>query len=428
MESLLHWDFSPGLAVKAQVRSRFKSTVHFSPSPTTKEFFLVVSFSSASFSLTEESVGLALQSCIGGISSGFKVTKLSDRRFRFSVASNRVGHFIYGLRDRVWPDFVCHFHLFRGSVDLSVGLSDSSWHADTELSEIGSSPGLAIRSKWLHSQRNTQIDPSSVNVIQKFGLVPLPPANLTGDAPIPKGISFGSFEFPVISDESQDFRFGEFSFHFSGRISSNLPSFKGNQFRQNYWDSLPDETLYHILDGWQAGYSDAEVKVMVQIVDVPTAAYIDNRLLRCTKCGRLGHLSPACPGVFCFHCYNPDDQCVCDRTDNAVDTSSRLHGDSSILDHHSRGPTCMACSRVGHSVFGCPGLMRCASCQRLGHLGCSGNPAGPYFIWKPKITRPPQISGITRGKAEACLVENINMIRVARDYYAKLGGKSWVVK
>ena len=40
--------------------------------------------------------------------------KLSDHRFRFFVACSKVGHFIYGQRDQVWPDFVCHFTIFRG--------------------------------------------------------------------------------------------------------------------------------------------------------------------------------------------------------------------------------------------------------------------------------------------------------------------------
>jgi hypothetical protein len=45
MEGLLfHWDFSPGLAVEDQVRRRFGSSVHFSPSLGHREFFLVVSF------------------------------------------------------------------------------------------------------------------------------------------------------------------------------------------------------------------------------------------------------------------------------------------------------------------------------------------------------------------------------------------------
>ena len=95
MEALLHWDFSPGLAMAKQVRQRFGSTVHFSPSSGEKEFFLVVSFTSASFSLSEDSVALALPCCIGGNNLGFKVFKLSDRRFRFSVASSKVGHFLW---------------------------------------------------------------------------------------------------------------------------------------------------------------------------------------------------------------------------------------------------------------------------------------------------------------------------------------------
>ena len=106
MEGLLDWDFSPGQAVEAQVRARFGSTVHFSPYATAKEFFLVVAFSSASFTLSVESVGLALQCCIGGSDSGFNVKHLVGRQFRFSVASNKVGHFIYGLKDRVWPSAI----------------------------------------------------------------------------------------------------------------------------------------------------------------------------------------------------------------------------------------------------------------------------------------------------------------------------------
>ena len=103
MEGLLHWDFAPGLALADQVRRKFGSTVHFSPSRGDKEFFLVVSFSSASFPLHEEYVALALQCCIGGLPSGLHIKHLNGRRFRFSVASNHVGHFIYGLKGQIWP-------------------------------------------------------------------------------------------------------------------------------------------------------------------------------------------------------------------------------------------------------------------------------------------------------------------------------------
>jgi hypothetical protein len=48
---LLLWNFLPGRAVAAQVHRRLKSTVHFSPSLSTKELFLVASFSYSSISL-----------------------------------------------------------------------------------------------------------------------------------------------------------------------------------------------------------------------------------------------------------------------------------------------------------------------------------------------------------------------------------------
>ena len=79
MEGLLHWDFAPGLSLADQVRRKFGSTVHFCPSRDAKEFFLVVLFSLASLPLTKDSVGLALQCCLGGICSGFKVMAISSR-------------------------------------------------------------------------------------------------------------------------------------------------------------------------------------------------------------------------------------------------------------------------------------------------------------------------------------------------------------
>ena len=149
------------------MRTRFGSTVHFIPNPNFKEFFLEVSFSSASFPLSVESVGLALQSCIGGTSDGFKVLCLGDRHFRFLVASNRVGHFIYGLRDRIWPDFVCHFHLHRGAKSHH---RPHDWHANTEINDLASSPGPAIKSKWLSSKSDVDLDSASISILEKFGL------------------------------------------------------------------------------------------------------------------------------------------------------------------------------------------------------------------------------------------------------------------
>ena len=80
----------------------------------------MATFVHASFDLTSDSVALALQCCIGGDASFLRVIQLSDKRFRFSVASNHVGHFIYSLRERSWPDFQILFSLFRGDANSEM--------------------------------------------------------------------------------------------------------------------------------------------------------------------------------------------------------------------------------------------------------------------------------------------------------------------
>ena len=176
MDALLHWDFSPGQALADQVRRRFGSSVHFSPRSSAKEFFQVVSFSSASFGLTEKSVGLALQCCLGGDRLCFRVFRLSDRRFRFSVASNKVGHFIYGLKDRVWPDFICHFTLFRGAHPSVTGFfnaRDPAWHSSEEIVEVSQrsptrfNPDLG----FLEDSSARYSSPLSSAVLSKFGFL-----------------------------------------------------------------------------------------------------------------------------------------------------------------------------------------------------------------------------------------------------------------
>ena len=170
MEGLLHWDFAPGLALADQVRRRFGSTVHFFPSRDVKEFFLVASFSSASFPLTVESVGIALQCCTGGYRVGLNVVQISPRAFRFSVANNKVGHFIYSLKDRVWPDFVCHFHLFNGRFNQAP-VAASCWHADEELPELIGRRPIAIQSKLVLTN-HTSVS-TSMQQLAKFNLVSL---------------------------------------------------------------------------------------------------------------------------------------------------------------------------------------------------------------------------------------------------------------
>lgn len=94
----------------------YGSTVH--PLGKSDHFLLVVSFGRAKFRLNENSVGLALESCLGGISEDLTVLKLGDRTFRFSVCSKAFGFQVYNLRSFVCHTFKCYFHLFSNGGPL----------------------------------------------------------------------------------------------------------------------------------------------------------------------------------------------------------------------------------------------------------------------------------------------------------------------
>jgi hypothetical protein len=76
-------------------------------------FFLLATFRRFLFRLTEESVALALQSCLGGCADKFHVKFLSTNHFRFSVASKHVGFLVYNLRRVISSSFDVYFHLWN---------------------------------------------------------------------------------------------------------------------------------------------------------------------------------------------------------------------------------------------------------------------------------------------------------------------------
>lgn len=106
-------DFDLGLEFQEGIRQRFRSPVHHpSPSPA-GSFFLLATFRRFLFRLTEDSVGIALQSCLGGRASDFHVQFLSTNHFRFSVFSKNVGFEIYKLRRIITSMFDVYFHLWN---------------------------------------------------------------------------------------------------------------------------------------------------------------------------------------------------------------------------------------------------------------------------------------------------------------------------
>lgn len=129
----------------------------------------------------------------------------------FSVASDRVGHFIYGSNDKVWPDFHLSFPLFKGD---SGFLCDFCWQADQELPEIASRNVVAIKSAWLKSQIDTPMESSSSQDVAKFGIT-FPPPTITADVQQnAKVLHFGSFSDPkiMVNRDKDQISFGSFKF------------------------------------------------------------------------------------------------------------------------------------------------------------------------------------------------------------------------
>jgi hypothetical protein len=110
-DSIAHsLDFSYGHRFRAKVRDLFSTTINSILA--SGHFFLVVSFGRAQFRLDILNAFVALSSCLGCTYDEIYVVKLSDRVFKFSVASKNIGFMVHNLRSFACPQFVCYFHLW----------------------------------------------------------------------------------------------------------------------------------------------------------------------------------------------------------------------------------------------------------------------------------------------------------------------------
>jgi hypothetical protein len=89
--------FHLGVGVQAPIRVHSDELVNLYLDSGPKEFFLLIFFAHCMFRLNSESNGFILQATIGGIASDFRPIHVSDRVFKFVVASRNVGFHLYKL-------------------------------------------------------------------------------------------------------------------------------------------------------------------------------------------------------------------------------------------------------------------------------------------------------------------------------------------
>jgi hypothetical protein len=298
-------------------------------------------------------VGVVLQCCLGGDRIKFNVCQLSDHRFHFSVASNRVGHFIYGFRDRVWPDFVCHFSLFHGDSKALLNKVDDAaacWNP------------LGVWKVKAKAPSSITIKPN-LDVLMKSAAL--------------DGSSLGGFHHsessssckvlrPILAKGASDpdlFRCGDLSFNFSNSklltlnasVSSDKPRFVGAHFWNNCESfSGNNELLEKVLDLREANYQEEQIEKSLNLFGMPDNETIFSLIGKCHSCNFRGHIARDCPSL-------------------KLGGPLGFRNDSTLS-----GPMrcCFCCLELGHLVRNCPNKIRCVGCFGWGHKAkfCEVNP------------------------------------------------------
>jgi len=103
--------FAPGVSTSAEAARVLGLPISCNGS-SPLSFALVVAFARCKFRLDSASVGLILQATIGGHAAHFRVSKISERTFKFFVSSRQIGFFIVKRRSFSCSLYKLFFHLW----------------------------------------------------------------------------------------------------------------------------------------------------------------------------------------------------------------------------------------------------------------------------------------------------------------------------
>lgn len=180
-------NFSHGKKFELEVLHHFGKSVHHPSSDPRGSFFLLATFRRYPFRLTEDSVALALQSCLGGSAPSFHVTELSHNHFCFSVSCKSVGFLVYDMRRFIGSSFDIYFHLGNNGVP--------HWEREKRLWEAEEKKWTKVLLKrQSKSKKSTKIVSFAENLVQSSPKVKATPPVL-----VSQSIRFGSFQVNINS-------------------------------------------------------------------------------------------------------------------------------------------------------------------------------------------------------------------------------------
>lgn len=274
-------DFNIGLEFQDKIHQRLQSPVHH-PLPTPDgSIFLLATFRRYLFRLTEESVSLALQSCLGGRASDFHVKFLSNNHFHFSVFSKDVGFQVYKLRRVITKSFDIYFHLWNNGTP-HWEREKRAWEIEQEKewTKILSRSAKREAKKQENMQKHVRF---ACKIVQS-------PAKVKSQPLV--SISFGSFTTEVDPTHFSDvgsFRVGGTSLEIHGRSSE-----------------MEIHTHRHVQlhNGTSSGQPQAKAPFMGTGFRLSNSKVMD-RSTMCSRCLSKDHFRWACKSrIRCARCFN----------------------------------------------------------------------------------------------------------------------------
>jgi hypothetical protein len=146
-------NFDIGKVFSSKVFDVLGSWVTPNGKPAGRDFFLLVSFSRNRFRLTEDSVGLCLQSVLGGNAFDFNSLKLEDQIFRFTVSSKKVGLLILELSQVAEKFFKLAFFL----------CNDSGFQRALRFAKMDSGPSFSWEPAYAKKSKSSYVEVVKAN-------------------------------------------------------------------------------------------------------------------------------------------------------------------------------------------------------------------------------------------------------------------------